>query len=71
MSEREPTGFYVYQPFGTVTHPDRAKTGRLFAVSGFPDPIVRCDGLTKDEAEVIADALNMEWPCGTAGPKEG
>ena len=34
MSEKEPTGPYVYQPYGSVTHPERAKNGRLFGVGG-------------------------------------
>lgn len=51
MSETAPKGHYVYQP-----DPPR-KDGRMYGVGGLP---MSSDlrGLTKDEAEVIADALN-------------
>ncbi len=57
MSETAPKGIYVYQPYGAVSHPDRAKTGRLYGLGGLPAG-VECKGLTKDEAEAFADAMN-------------
>jgi len=57
MSNQEREGIYVYQPFGTVTDPARAMTGRLYGLGGLPFG-VHCNGLTKDEADAFADALN-------------
>lgn len=57
MSDQVPIGLYVYQPFGTVTHPNRAKSGRLFGVGGLPHE-ARCEGLTRQEAEAIVRALS-------------
>lgn len=51
MSETAPEGIYVYQP-----KPPQSD-GRIYALGGLPFG-ARCDGLTKDEAEVFADALN-------------
>jgi hypothetical protein len=59
MSQQEPTGPYVYQPYGAVTHPDRAKTGRLYGVAGV-DYAATIQGLTKDEAERIVIALQRK-----------
>jgi hypothetical protein len=56
MSEHQPDGLYVYQPFGSVSHPDRAKSGRLFGVGGLPYE-AKCQGLTRQEAEAIVAAL--------------
>lgn len=56
MSEHAPKGYYVYQPFGSVSHPDRAKSGRLYGVGGLPFE-ARCDGLTREEAEAIVEVL--------------
>lgn len=47
MSERAPKGVYVYQP-----HPASRKDGKLWHIGGLPD------GLTKEEAEAVADAIN-------------
>lgn len=61
MSETAPKGIYVYQPFGPVSHPDRAKSGRLFGLGGLPFG-VSMDGLTREEADAFADALNeITW----------
>lgn len=57
MSNLEVKGIYVYQPFGTVTRPDRALSGRLYGLGGLPES-VSCVGLTKEEAVAFADALN-------------
>ena len=56
MSERDTPGYYVYQPYGSVTDPARAKVGRLYGVGGLPIE-ARCDGLTKSEATAIVEAL--------------
>ena len=48
MSETAPRGVYVYQPHS----PQKRKDGRLWHVGGLPD------GLTKEEAEAVADAIN-------------
>jgi hypothetical protein len=61
MSQQEPTGPYVYQPFGSVTHPKHAACGRLWGVAGVDLPncgmFARIDGLTKPEAEAVCAAL--------------
>jgi hypothetical protein len=57
MSETAPKGIYVYQPYGSATHPDRARTGRLFGLGGLPFD-VECKGLTREEADAFAEALN-------------
>ena len=60
MSSQEPTKPYVYQPYGSATHKENAKAGRLYGV-GFPymgidqQPTIR--GLTKEEAEAVASLL--------------
>jgi hypothetical protein len=43
MSEKAPEGIYVYQPYGSVSHPGRAKRGRLWGLGGLPDG-VECKG---------------------------
>lgn len=52
MTATAPDGFYVYQP--DPPRPD----GRIYAVSGFDSFDVICKRLTKEEATVIANALN-------------
>lgn len=56
MSNINPDKPYVYQPFGPVTHADRAAAGRLYAVGGLSFQ-AKIEGLTKAEAEVVRDAL--------------
>ena len=51
MSQTEKPGIYVYQPL-----PPR-EDGRMYALGGLPYG-VRFDGLTRDEADVFAEALN-------------
>jgi hypothetical protein len=51
MSEQTKEGIYVYQP-----DPPR-KDGRMYALGGMPLGAT-CKGLTKDEAEIFAEALN-------------
>ena len=48
MSKTAPDGIYVYQPHS----PQKRKDGRLWQIGGLPD------GLTKDEAEAVAEAIN-------------
>jgi len=57
MSEKGPKGPYVYQPFGTLTHPSHNKVGRLYGVGGV-HVLTRIEGLTKDEAEAVVEALS-------------
>lgn len=60
MSEQTVRGAYVYQPFGTCTHPERATTGRLYGVGNLP-LWAKCEGLTREEAHAVANALNLLW----------
>ena len=48
----EPKKPYVYQPFGSLSHPE--KGDRLFGVSGI-NAVIR--GLTKHEAEAVCELL--------------
>ncbi len=57
MSEREPNGPYIYQPFGPVSHPDRKATGRFYGVGGVSMQAT-IQGLTKREAERIVEVLD-------------
>ena len=56
MSETEPTGPYIYQPYGSVSHPDHQKAGRLWGIGGLPW-MAEIKGLTKDEAARVLAAL--------------
>lgn len=56
VSEIEPKEPYVYQPYGVITHQDRAKTGRLFGIGGL-HPHAQVKGLTKEEAEAVLKAI--------------
>jgi hypothetical protein len=56
MSDQKPKGPYVYQPKGIFEQP-WADAGRLWAVSGLPNPLARIEGLTKEEAQLIVAAL--------------
>lgn len=60
MSERAPEGAYVYQP-----HPVSRKDGRLWQVGGIPD------GLTREEAQQIADAVNRALAWRALSPPPG
>jgi hypothetical protein len=62
MVSTEPTGPYVYQPYGSSTNPRHNVAGRLWGVAGLVDhPIdyglVTIKGLTKEEATVVCTAL--------------
>ncbi len=58
----EPTGVYIYQPFGGQ-HKLHWETKRIFAIGGLP-PLMTIEGLTKKEAEffvkVVADLINAD-----------
>jgi hypothetical protein len=56
MVATESAGPYVSQPYGSITHPDKAAAGRLWGVAGvnFHADI---RGLTKEEAEAVRDVL--------------
>ena len=56
MSDREASGPYVYQPFGSVLHPRHNEAGRLWAIGGLHH-LSRIEGLTKDEAQRILAAI--------------
>jgi hypothetical protein len=55
MSERGPSGPHVYQPYGSITDPGRARAGRLGGVGGVPGATIM--GLTCEEAKAVAAAL--------------
>ena len=55
MSEGEPVGPYVYQPYGIIEKP-WCEHGRLWGVSGIHSLSV-IKGLTKLEAYAIVDTL--------------
>lgn len=71
MSTSEPKRPYVYQPYGTISEPD--KGDRLYGVAGVS---IHADirGLTKAEAEAVRDALlelaPPEAPQPTSGEEE-
>lgn len=52
MSEQEPNGPYVYQPFAPV----EKHRGRIYGIGGLDWP-TRIEGLTKGEAEAICELL--------------
>lgn len=56
MSAVEPDKPYVYQPYGSVSHPDRDEIGRLWGVGGV-SLYTEIKGLTKNEAKAVRDAL--------------
>lgn len=62
MSDIQPKKPYVFQPFGTFSHPGHARVGRLHGVSGV-SVYATITGLTKDEADVVADALSRLRAC--------
>lgn len=51
MSQSEPDGPYIYQPYG-MQHREHWKAGRIYGIAGI-DALTRIDGLTKDEATLI------------------
>jgi hypothetical protein len=68
MSEQSPKGPYVYQPFGSISHPNHAAADRLWGVGGV-SLFTTIEGLTKDEATAIVRALQGE-PDGAALVRE-
>ena len=58
MSEKGPDGPYVYQPYGSATHREHNRHGRLWGVGGVP--LATITGLTKSEATSIVKLLRGE-----------
>ena len=56
MEHRTKSGLYIYQPYGSVSHPDHVAAGRLWGIGDLHN-LARIDGLTKHEAERVLDAL--------------
>lgn len=54
VSDREPDGPYVYQPFGSATHPRNGD--RLYGVAGV-SRFTTINGLTRPEAVAVAQVL--------------
>lgn len=63
MTQREPDGPYVYQPFGSVNHPEHDKAGRLWGVGGV-HVLATIHGLTKPEAAAVVKTLRDLWATG-------
>lgn len=55
MSEYEPEGPYVYQPFG-IQHAEHWEAERIFAIGGFHQ-LATIEGLTRAEADAVVRAL--------------
>lgn len=56
MSEQEPKGIYVYQPFGIQDGNERWNLGLIYGIGGLPN-FTRIEGLTKDGADRVLKAL--------------
>ncbi len=56
MSNKRVDGPYLYQPFGSLSHKNHAKVGRLWGIGGLPEFAV-IEGLTRPEAEAILATL--------------
>ena len=54
-----PSKPYVYQPFGSVSHPEHKSAGRLWGVGGLGE-LTEIKGLTKEEAAAIARILTPD-----------
>jgi hypothetical protein len=59
MTDAEPNGPYIYQPFGSVSNPEHDAVGRLWGIGGL-HPLTTIKGLTRDEAAKVLDALMHE-----------
>jgi hypothetical protein len=59
MSQHEPEGLYIYQPFG-IQNPVHWASGRIYGIGGMPLPTT-LTGLTRPEAEAILAALSGEF----------
>ena len=59
MSQQEPKGVYVYQPFGIQDGKERWNLGLIYGVGGLPT-LTTIEGLTKEGASRIAAALRHE-----------
>jgi hypothetical protein len=60
MSQQELTGPYIYQPYG-IQHRAQWESQRIYGIGGL-HLLARIDGLTKDEAGAILDALTSPIP---------
>lgn len=58
MSEAEPKGPYVYQPYGAITNPEHNAADRLWGVGGVSS-LAMIKGLTKLEAERVCKLLTV------------
>ncbi len=58
MSQHEPGGLYIYQPFG-IQNPVHWASGRIYGIGGMPLPAT-ITGLTKEEASSVLAALKTE-----------
>lgn len=68
MTAKEPTQVYIYQPYGTIdSDPLRRSSGRLWGVGGV-NMLTIIKGLTKQEARVVAHALNQLHMRARRGP---
>lgn len=47
-----PDGPYVYQPYGSISHPSHNEAGRLWAIGGLSS-FTQIKGLTREEADAI------------------
>ncbi len=56
MSSIEPKGPYIYQPFGSISHPSHAKEGRLWGIGGL-SICTTINGLTREEAKQILTVI--------------
>jgi hypothetical protein len=61
MTDRAPEGPYIYQPFGSFTHPKHNEAGRLWAIGGLHH-LATVSGLTKEEAQRVLAALRPPTP---------
>jgi len=52
----EPTGPYIYQPFG-VQHAENWACERIYAIAGMRSASIKITGLKKKEAELLLDFI--------------
>ncbi len=61
--DKEPDGPYVYQPYGSVSHPKHNELGRLWGVAGI-SLYTEIKGLTKEEAKTIVELFRLSKALG-------
>lgn len=59
MSNIEPKGPYIYQPYGMQDEAHWASE-RIYAISGMDSNLMEIKGLKKREAELILDLINQK-----------